>query len=211
MNIRNLCFNPFAENCYILSDDTKQAVVIDPGCYGNFEKEALCKYITENGLSISHVLLTHMHIDHIFGTPYLKEHFGLSPEAHADDLFLMEGATRMAAMFGIPYNEHIPPVGRQLKAGDTISFGHSSLEVLHVPGHSPGSVAYYCREHGIVFTGDALFAGSVGRTDLEGGSQETLIRSIREQLLTLPDDTRVCPGHGPATDIATEKQHNPYL
>ncbi|MDD6473793.1 MAG: MBL fold metallo-hydrolase [Bacteroidales bacterium] len=211
MMIKHLCFNPFSENCYVLFDDSKEAVIIDPGCYSNFEKEALCKYIQENGLSIRHVLLTHIHIDHIFGTPYLKEHFNVSPEAHEEDLFLIEGSLRMAAMFGIPYKENIPFPCKYLKEGDRIFFGHSSLQVLHIPGHSPGSIAFYSEKDNAVFTGDALFAGSVGRTDLEGGDHSRLIQSIRDKLFTLPSHTKVYPGHGPMTDIETEKNYNPYL
>ncbi len=212
MTIKRYEFNMLPVNTYIVWDDTREAVVIDAGCYYEPEKRALRDYVTSNGLTLKHLLCTHLHFDHIFGNPFMLSEFGLRGEAHEADLPWLEQMQQRMSRFGITKCD--PPVALKgfIDEGDTIRFGSHQFSIFHVPGHSPGSLAFYCAEEKALFTGDALFAGSIGRTDLEGGGTERqLIEGIRQKLLTLPDDTIVYPGHGPSTTIGREKLQNIYL
>ena len=199
--IIHLAVNPFEENVLILVDeDTNDAIVIDPGMLYPEELQKFDEVIREEGL----------HLDHIFGANAVKDKYGIPLAASpSDDTFGQSIATH-AARFGIKAGAK--PVVRDiaLADGDTITVGKSTLHVLAVPGHTPGGLAFYCPEQKFIITGDSLFRGSIGRTDL-GGDQATLVSSIRSKLLTLPDDTTVIPGHGPTTTIGAEKRHNPYI
>lgn len=211
ITIQAFQFNYFQENTFVLHDDTKEAVIIDCGCCRKEEEKLLSDYITENKLTVKHLLCTHLHLDHIFGNPFANQTYGLKPEAHKADVEQLPSPEAQAKQFGVPGKMVNIPVEKYLVGNEVVKFGHSELLVLTVPGHSPGSVAFYNKKNGFVIVGDALFAGSIGRTDLWGGNQEVLIAAINDKLLSLPDETVVYPGHGPETRIIDEKLNNPYL
>ena len=201
MKIKKFEFNMFPVNCYILSDESGEAVVIDPGCFYPKEKQRLKDYLSENNLTLKHVLCTHLHLDHIFGNPFLFQEYGLRPEGGQQDEFWVDQASAMARNFGFRSEEKQPALGRYIIEGDTITFGDTQLKAFHVPGHSPGSIVFYCEEAACLFAGDVLFQGSIGRADLAGGNFDELREGICSHLFTLPAETRVYPGHGPSTTI----------
>lgn len=211
MTIKRFEFNMFPVNCYVLWDETKEAVILDAGCFYPEEQEKLAEFIRTNQLKVKYVLNTHLHLDHIFGNAFVEREFGLRPIAHEADEFLIPKIAEYCHQFGFQVNEEPPSLGGHISDGDEITFGHTTLKALHVPGHSPGSIAYYNQEAGCVFSGDVLFRCSVGRSDLDGGSSRQLIDSIRTKLLTLPDETIVYPGHGEPTQIGYEKTYNPFF
>lgn len=212
MNIKIFEFNPLGVNTYVLSDDTKECVVIDPAAFYHDEKELLLSYLIDNGFKVKHILNTHLHFDHIFGINMLAEEFGLRVECHPDDLFLLEDIDRQMEVFGLKNSvDYKPELGRFLSEGDVITFGDQSLRIFHTPGHSPGSVAFYNEAEDCVFSGDLLFYSGVGRTDLPKGNYEELVKSIETKLFTLPKSTVVYSGHGPATTIGFEKANNPFV
>ena len=203
MKIKRFEFNMFPVNCYVLSDETKEAVIIDAGCFYEEEKQALKKYIDDNGLNVKHLLNTHLHLDHIFGNSFLLKEYGLKAEANQADA--------QARMFGFQLPEPTVPLGKYVCDGDIITFGNTKLEAIHVPGHSPGSIVYYCKEESCLFSGDVLFQGSIGRADLTGGNFDELREHICSRLFVLPGDTIVYPGHGDPTTIGAEKRNNPFF
>lgn len=211
MIIKLFTFNPVQENTYVLHDETGEAVVIDAGCFYDAEKQQLKDYIDHHQLKLKRVLNTHLHFDHQFGNRYLFETFGLSPEAHRDDEFLLEKVKAKAMVYGFPIREDAQPLGAYLNEGDLISFGNTQLKCLHIPGHSPGHLVFHNEQEKVVIGGDVLFKGSVGRTDLERSNHNDLISNIIKKLFVLPDETVVYPGHGPSTNIGYEKQFSPYL
>lgn len=211
MTIKTFTFNPFQENTYLIYDESKQAAIIDCGCILDYEKKALMVYMAENELKLVKVLNTHMHLDHQFGNRFLAETYGIKPEAHREDEFLLETVKAQGAMFGIPVKEDPQPLLSYIEDNQEIEAGTIKMKALHVPGHSPGSIALYIESEGVVFVGDVLFRGSIGRTDLPKGDYATLIQSIQTKLLTLPDSTVVYSGHGPATTIGEERVDNPFL
>jgi len=208
------CFtcNMLAENCYVVSDETNECVIIDCGALYEEEGTAITHYIQNAGLTPKHLLCTHGHFDHCMGNGVIYNAFGLKPEVHLDDEFLM---TKMRGqtleILGVNLPMEVPPVGRYLTDSDTITFGNHTLTILHTPGHTPGGVCYYCKEENICFSGDTLFRMSIGRTDFERGSYEEIVNSLQHVLTPLPPDTKVYPGHGPATTIADEVRYNPYF
>ncbi len=211
MKVHIFPLNPWQVNTYILYDDTGECVIIDPGCFTEEEQEQLAGFITENKLDPVRLLHTHLHLDHVFGTRFMAEKYGLKPEAHSDDEFLIGITKDYAEQFGVTMEENPPGLGNYLNEGDEIKFGNTVLKVIHVPGHSPGGVTFYNKEDGILIAGDVLFRESIGRTDLPGGDYDTLISNIKSKLLTLPDETVVYPGHGPSTTVGYEKSSNPFL
>ena len=211
MTIKTFTFNPFQENTYLLFDETREAVIIDAGCIMDYEKQQLKAYIQENNLTLKRVLNTHLHLDHQFGNKFLYNTFGITPEANEEDEYLLASVVAQARSFGFNVDEEAQPIGSYIIDNEEIKFGNSILKAIHVPGHSPGSIAFYVEKEGILISGDALFKGSIGRTDLPKGDYATLITSITKKLLTLPDSTVVYSGHGPTTTIAEEKISNPYL
>ena len=170
MKIKRFEFNMFPVNCYVLWDETNEAVVIDPGCFYDEEKQALKNFIVTNHLNVKHLLNTHLHLDHIFGNPFMLREFGLSAEANQADEYWIDEAPKQSRMFGFQLNEAPVPLGKYLHDGDIITFGNTTLEAIHVPGHSPGSLVYYCQAENCMFSGDVLFQGSIGRADLTGGN-----------------------------------------
>lgn len=212
MKIKTFEFNPLAVNTYVLSDETGECVIIDAACFYPDEKIILIDYIIDNDLVVKHLINTHLHFDHLFGVNTIIDQFEVQMEANENDAFLLRDMAQQMKLFGFgATNETAPVIKKQLNDGDTILFGNQKLIVLAVPGHSPGSLAFYSEKEGCVFSGDALFNSSIGRTDLPGGNFSQLIESIREKLFTLPSDTIVYPGHGPATTIGNEKKFNPFM
>ncbi len=211
MKIKRFEFNMFPVNCYVLWDETKEAAVIDPGCFYDEEKKKLKDFITSNGLTPKHLLNTHLHLDHIFGNPFMLQEFGLHARANQADEYWLESAPKQSRMFGFQLKEEPVPLGQYLHDGDTITFGRTTLEAIHVPGHSPGSLVFYCKEDNCMFSGDVLFQGSIGRADLAGGNFDELKEHICSRLFVLPNDTVVYPGHGAPTTIGIEKVENPFF
>ncbi|MFC2086620.1 MBL fold metallo-hydrolase [Bacteroidota bacterium] len=210
LNIKTFVFNPFQENTFIVSNEKNECIVIDAGCYDENEFERVNTFIKKNDFNPVKLINTHCHIDHILGVERLKNEFQIDFACHKDDLFLLNHATEMSRNFGVPFDN--PPVPDSYYSEyDTIKFGVSEIEIMHVPGHSPGSIALLCKEQSFVIVGDVLFNGSIGRTDLPGGNYETLIQSIKEKLFVLPDETVVYSGHGPETSIHKEKNTNPFF
>jgi hydroxyacylglutathione hydrolase len=208
--LKTFTFNPFQENTYLLYDDQGIAFIIDPGNSNASEDLQLKQFIEEKKLKLSRLLLTHGHIDHILGNKFIFDTFGLLPEMHKDDLFFIERMMQSAALYGLSASPS-PSPQRFLEEGDTIQLGAYTLECLYTPGHSPGSISFYNKEYKLLISGDVLFRGSIGRSDLPKGDHETLIRSIREKVLVLGDDIKVYSGHGPATTTGSENQSNPFL
>jgi len=210
MKIKIFTFNLFYENTYLLHDETKECVIIDPGCSNAEEYGELKQYIDKEGLTPVRLLNTHSHIDHIFGNRYVADTYSLKLEAHEKETDHIKNADSYAAMFGMP-SPNTPKIEKYIVEGDVITFGTTSLEVLFAPGHSPGHVVFYNREQKVIIGGDVLFKESIGRTDLPGGDFNTLIQSIQTKLFTLDDDITVYPGHGMPTTIGYEKQYNPFI
>ena len=211
MTIKTFTFNPFQENTYLLFDETREAVIIDAGCIFDAEKQQLKKFLVDNNLILKRVINTHLHLDHQFGNRFLFETYGIKPEASVEDEFLLDNVISKAKAFGFPIEEEAQSIGNHIIEDQEIRFGTSLLKSIHVPGHSPGSMAFYAEKEHIIFVGDVLFRGSIGRTDLERGDYATLMQSITKKLFPLPDSTVVYSGHGPTTTIGYEKQNNPYL
>lgn len=211
MTIKTFTFSPFQENTYLVFDETHEAVLIDAGCFNESEQLQLKNYILENNLILKRLLNTHLHLDHQFGNRFVTDTYGLKPEAAKEDEFLIAKMLTQARMFGLPFSGEAQELGAYIEDNQEICFGNSKFIALHVPGHSPGSMAFYCENDGVLFAGDVLFNGSIGRTDLEQGDYATLIRSIQNRLLPLPDSTVVYSGHGPSTTIGNEKVNNPFL
>ncbi len=210
IHVVSFVFNPFQENTWVLYDDTGECVIIDPGCYDEGEQEQLRQFIVQHRLTPVQLLNTHCHLDHIFGNAFVHKQWNLAPQIHRLELSFLERAPQISLMYGVFMEHPSPGPSGWLEEGQVIQFGHSHLEVLFVPGHAPGHVAFYAPNEGFVVSGDVLFYDSVGRTDLPGGHWPTLLQSIRKKLFVLPDTTRVLPGHGPETTIGREKKYNPF-
>ena len=213
LKVKEFTVNPVQENCYVVSDETKEAVIIDCGCFDKYEWDNIENYIESNGLKPVHLLNTHLHFDHCLGNAFAYGKYGLAPEASAKDKSLYANLKSQLRMFlgtdDMYCNE--PEIGRDLKQGDNVEFGKTVFTVIETPGHTPGGICFYCKEEGMLWAGDTLFRGSVGRTDLAGGNHRELVEGVVEKLLVLPGNTKVFCGHGPSTDIEFEKYNNPYL
>lgn len=205
MKITRLVVGPLQVNCYIVSDEkSREAIVIDPGDDG----QKVLAAVREQGLIVRYIVNTHAHFDHVGANKAVKDATGAELLIHQEDDALLGNTAGQARMFGMTAPSS-PKADRYVAQGDRISVGSITLKVLHTPGHSGGGICL--AGDGVVFTGDALFAGSIGRTDLFGGDLTTLITSIKEQLMTLPDDTVVLSGHGPGSTIGDERRENPFL
>lgn len=212
LRVKQFQFSMFGVNTYLAIDEaTKETAVIDPAMTDPNEEKRFDVYVRDNGLKIIEIINTHLHLDHCFGENYVKDKYGVPVAAHLDDEPLAMNLDAQRAKFGLPPMGEKLHIDVSLKDGDIIKIGNSELKVIHVPGHSPGGIALYYPEGNLLFSGDSLFKGSVGRTDLLGGNHAQLISSIKSKLMTLPEHTRVLPGHEGPTTIGDEKQYNPYL
>lgn len=212
MKIAIFNFFLFGINTYLIYDDASgEAAVIDPGMISDEEYRAISQCIERRSLRVTHLINTHLHIDHAAGNRFIMDTYKVGLEAHKADEPLGQRIEQQAVMFGLPFKPEGAEISVYLKEGDEIHLGNEALKVIHIPGHSPGSIALYCPESRFIISGDVLFQNSIGRTDLPGGSHSQLIDGITKKLLVLPDDTIVYPGHGPSTTIGQEKKFNPYL
>ena len=208
--IKSFTFNAFSENTYILYDDTKEAVIIDPGFNDATERKKLTDFIAQNHLKVVRLLNTHCHLDHIMGNPEVVEKYGVGLEVHKDEILFLKNAVTIGMRWGMRVPEQ-PEPSAYIEDNDIISFGNTKLQVLLAPGHSPGSICFYNEEEKWIIAGDVLFYGSIGRTDLPGGNHQQLLDSIEKRLMTLPDDVKVYSGHGQTTIIGRERTSNPFL
>jgi glyoxylase-like metal-dependent hydrolase (beta-lactamase superfamily II) len=209
IKVKSFTFNAFAENTYVLSDHTKACIIIDPGCYEAHEQQELQAYIAEERLRVEKIVNTHCHIDHVLGNYWCQQAFKSPIYIPEMELPQLKAIPSYASMYGFPQYVEAKP-SSFLEEEDTLTFGKSALQVLFVPGHSPGHLAFYSASGGFCIGGDVLFQGSIGRTDLPGGNFKQLIDSIHTKLFALPDDTVVHCGHGPSTTIGEEKESNPF-
>lgn len=210
ISIKFFVFGPFQENTYILYDETKECIIIDPGCYDNRERAELAAFIEDNKLKPVKLINTHCHLDHVFGNGFVADTYTLKLEINKQDQPVLDSYLMSAKMYGLNAAPS-PQPSVFLNEGDTISFGNSILEILFTPGHSPGSITFYNREQQVMIAGDVLFYGSIGRSDLPGGNSATLISSIKNKLFPLGDNYTVYSGHGPSTTIGFERKNNPFL
>ena len=202
----------FEVNCYVVYDPVeKEAVIIDPGIVDTKEIEKIGEFIRRNELKVVGIINTHLHIDHVVANSALSEMYGVEVMAHEGDKFLGDRLQEQARQFGLPFRMENAGVTRHLNDGEKIKIGSGELQVIHLPGHSPGGIGLYDPKDGFVITGDSLFDGSIGRTDLPGGNMARLLESVKKRLYILPDSTIVYPGHGPATTIGREKESNPFV
>lgn len=209
MKIGSFTFNPFQENTYIAYDTSGHCVIVDPGCYDRSEQQQLLDFVREHDLTVKAVLNTHCHIDHVLGNAFCLETWSVPLYAHREELFTLSLAERSAMMYGLAGYVASPEPTHFVEDGQELQFGELRFQVIFAPGHSIGHVAFYNEEQQILLGGDILFRGSFGRTDLPGGSQAVLKKSILERILTLPDETIVLSGHGPYTTVGAEKDTNP--
>lgn len=204
-------FNMLPVNTYVIwNPDDREAVIIDPGCFFSGETAILKQYIDENHLTVKHLLNTHLHFDHIFGNPFVENTFQIKAKANDGDMKWLLNIKKRVAIFGMRYDETVNPIEDEniLNEGDTITFGNTILSIFHIPGHSPGSLVFYNKKDDILFTGDVLFQGSIGRSDFPDSDTGSLTSGIKNKLFILPENTIVYPGHGPATTIGYEKKYN---
>ena len=212
MKVRTFVCNMLRENCYVVYDEaSRETAVIDPGFYWNEEMRKFAKFVEENDLHIKHLLCTHLHFDHIFGTTFIEDEYNVRISASLEDSPWITNFMQSVARFGIQPNTMPRPVGNPLHDGDTLMLGNEVLRCIATPGHSVGGMCFYAPDSAMLFAGDTLFQGSIGRTDFADGDYAQLINSIQKKLLILPPDTIVYPGHGDPTSIGEEAQYNPYL
>lgn len=212
MQIKFFVFNPISVNTYIVWDEKSlEGVLIDCGALTKEERHELSSFIEENSIDIKALWNTHLHLDHCFGNQWAAQKFGVELWAHQGDEHISEQMMRMAPMYGVTQEVHSQAIGQYITDGQKLSVGSYSFDCLHVPGHSKGSICFYCEEEGVLFSGDVLFQNSIGRTDLPGGNYEELIEGIQNKIKCLPDNTTICCGHGPITLLSDEKKYNSFL
>lgn len=210
LSIASFCFNAFQENTYIVYIPNGPCWIIDSGCYTPEEEQELHTFITDKGITPVALINTHCHLDHLFGNAFVMATWSVPLLAHAEEIPVWQAAPQVSAAYGVPMVPS-PPIDRFIVAGETLTLGDYTFQVLFVPGHSPGHIALYQADKGWFIGGDVLFQGSIGRTDLPGGDYDTLMQSIATQVLPLPDDTIVYSGHGPATTVGAERWSNPFI
>ena len=210
---KRFAVNPIEENCYIIWDDTShEGAIIDCGTWSNAENTTISRFLHDNGITLKYSLQTHMHFDHCLGLGFIAGQYGLTPLCHQAELPIYHGAPEMVQKwFRIDISSSLPPVSGTLTESTPLNLGSFGIQVLHTPGHTPGGLCYHIPQAQIVLTGDTLFNQGIGRTDLPGGDYDVLMRSIFEKLLMLDGETRILPGHGPSSDISTERMTNPFL
>lgn len=210
ITIQSFAFGPFQENTYVLYDETKECIIIDPGCYDDGNRNELAAFIESEQLKPVRLINTHCHLDHVFGNGFVADKYNLKLEINKKDEPILDSYMMTAKMYNLDAQPS-PSASSYLDEGDNITFGNSSLEILFTPGHSPGSITFYNKEQKFMIVGDVLFQGSIGRTDLPGGDMDTLIASIKNKLLPFENEYVVYNGHGPSTTIGYERDHNPFL
>jgi glyoxylase-like metal-dependent hydrolase (beta-lactamase superfamily II) len=210
LSIHSFCFNAFQENTYVLYNEKKEAIIIDPGCYLRNEQEALSSFITSNDLTPKLLLNTHCHLDHVFGNNFVSEKYQLAAHFHKNEQPVIDRLPEGGARWGVPCDPYTGPV-QYIEQDEIIVFGSAQFKVLVTPGHSPGSVCFYNQEQDFLIGGDLIFKDGVGRTDLPGCNPLDLINSIATQILPLPDTMTIYAGHGPATTWGREKKVNPFI
>ena len=210
MKIKKFVFNPFSVNSFVIYDDTKECIIVDPGCQSENEEQELVKFIEDNQLKPVKLINTHCHVDHVAGNAFVKSKWSIPVFAHSGDVSNLSDAERAGQLYGMPVKTP-PEADFDLKDDTSVKFGASELMIMHLPGHSKGSIALASMEDRFVVVGDVLFNGSIGRTDLNGGSLEELMDSIKNTLFKLDDDFTVYSGHGPETNIGNELRSNPFL
>lgn len=208
--IHHFTFNPFQENTWLIWNDAKDCLIIDPGCYSSSEKQELKAFIEANKLKPIRLINTHCHIDHVLGNPFVHKTYGLQPEIHPSDKFILDHVEQYGKMWNINSDVQPEPICNLDKETE-ITLGDETLEIVYTPGHAPGEVSLISHKHKFVIAGDVLFRESIGRTDLPGGNIDTLITSIKEKLMILEDDYAVHCGHGPSTTVGHERKHNPFF
>jgi glyoxylase-like metal-dependent hydrolase (beta-lactamase superfamily II) len=211
LNVKKFTFNPFSENTYVVTDEFKNAVIIDPGCYYKAEQNELDNYVLKNNLKLKSILHTHSHLDHMFGTAYLADKYNLDLWICKEDLVTYQSYEKVCELYGVPITFSPNPTPKFFDLKQLIQIDGIKFEILFVPGHSPGHVAFYNKENNFLINGDCLFENSIGRTDLPGGNHQQLIDSIKNEIFILPDETLVYCGHGNETTIKAEKSSNPFL
>ena len=211
LNVKKFTFNPFSENTYVVIDQLNNSVIIDPGCYYKAEQNELDNYILKNNLKLKSILHTHSHLDHMFGTAYLADKYDLDLWICIEDLVTYESYEKVCEVYGIPITFSPNPTPKFFDLNQLFEIEGVKFEILFVPGHSPGHVAFYNQENNFLINGDCLFENSIGRTDLPGGNHQQLINSIKNEIFQLPDETLVYCGHGNETTIKAEKSSNPFL
>lgn len=210
--IKRFTFNHFEVNCYLVVDEaSRQCAIVDPACEASFEDAQLTQYIEQEGLKVTHILLTHAHVDHIAGLRQVCEHYGLPVTMHAEGLKLLRQAEAYGSLMGFAVDNMGDLAVDEINDNDIIKVGETEVECRYVPGHCPGSMCFVVHGEKVVITGDALFHFSIGRTDLPGGDYPTLIEKLKERVMTLPDDYRVLPGHGIESQIGKERKYNSFL
>ncbi len=210
LKVKSFIFNPVEENTYVLYNEKDACCIIDPGCYFSIERKELQDFIEEQRLQPKFLLNTHCHLDHVFGNKFVHDQYGLPLQLHPKEQLVLEYAPAAGLQWGLPFENYQGPL-IFLQEGTSIWLNNDELEILATPGHSPGSICFYCRSQQFVISGDVLFYQGIGRTDLPGGDPGTLLRSIREKLFTLPDEVIIYPGHGQPTTVGFEKRTNPFL
>ncbi len=210
LQIQLFTFNPIQENTYLLFNESGECAVIDPGCYFDEEKTEVKSFLETKGLTAKLLLNTHCHLDHVFGNKYIADTFGLQLQLHEKEQAVLAYAPTSGLMYNLPFDNYQGKF-TLLKEGDIVKLGNDEMVCLETPGHSPGSLCFYCKKQGFVIGGDVLFQRSIGRTDLPMGDHATLIKSIQEKLFVLPPETVIYPGHGPSTTIGEEKRENPFF
>ena len=210
MHIQSFTFNPIQENTYILYDETKECVIVDPGCYDREEKDEIYQWIYANNLKVKYLLNTHCHVDHVAGNQFIKTTFQVPLLIHPKETEILRSAKLYCALYGFVAFEESDP-DQFIDENSSVKFGNTTLDVLFLPGHSPGHIAFIDRKDKICISGDVLFFRSIGRTDLPGGHHQTLINSIKNTLFNLEDEYKVYSGHGSPTLLGDEKQYNPYV
>lgn len=210
IQVKNFTFNAFQENTYVLYDETLEAVVVDPGCYDKEEQQELTDFIKSKDLKVVSLINTHCHVDHVLGNYFVKSHFGVKLSIHPKEESTLKSVETYGPAYGF-HNYQPAQADQYFAEGDTIKFGNSKLEILFVPGHSVGHVAFYNKEDNFCIGGDVLFYRSIGRYDLPGGDYQTLMNSIKNKMFALPESMVIHPGHGPSTTVGDEKKHNPFF
>ena len=211
MDIKTFTFNQFLENTIIVSDSTNECIIIDPGCYNDEEKKILENYITKNNLNPVKLINTHCHIDHILGNNFVSRNWGIDLEINEKDLDLLNNADQIAKIYGFTNYERSPMPKKFINEDDIVNFGISELKVIFTPGHAPGHISLYSEKDNLIISGDVIFQNSIGRTDLPGGNFNTLIKSIKNKILSLDDNVIIYCGHGPNTTVGNERRNNPFL